>query len=180
MEPRTFKLKDGEILCIREATSDDASSLLMLIDQVSTESDYLTFSPGEFEHSKNEEAEFFEAQKNSANQIYIIALIDKEIIGLLNFSARNRKRIRHSGEFSMAVSKKYWGLGVGSILVDCLIDWAKSTKIIKKINLRVRTDNIPAIRIYEKRGFEKEGNLQNEILIDGKYYDLFWMGLDLS
>ena len=46
--PITVRLKSGEELVIREAAPEDAATLLDFVDQVSRESDYLTFGPGEF------------------------------------------------------------------------------------------------------------------------------------
>jgi RimJ/RimL family protein N-acetyltransferase len=45
--------------------------------------------------------------------------------------------------------------------------------------LRVRTDNQRAILLYERKGFAKEGTIRKEILLDGKYFDHHWMGLEL-
>ncbi|MFH1927275.1 MAG: GNAT family protein [Chloroflexota bacterium] len=68
---------------------------------------------------------------------------------------------------------------MGSLMLDTLIDWAKDTGIIKKINLRVRTDNQRAIQLYEGKGFVREGTIRMEMFLDGKYYDHHWMGLVL-
>ena len=79
----------------------------------------------------------------------------------------------------MSVRKQYWGLGIGSLMLDTLIAWAQDTQIVKKINLRVRTDNQRAIRLYERKGFVIEGTSRKEILLDGSYFDHHWMGLEL-
>jgi RimJ/RimL family protein N-acetyltransferase len=179
MEIKTYKLKNGRLVELREATSGDASELLSFIQKVSSESDFLTFGSNEFDMSEHEEKTYLETQSNSNNRIYLVATIDEKIVAMLNFTGGSRPRTQHNGEFSMVVLKAYWGLGIGSHLVDTLLKWAKSTQIIKKLNLRVRTDNFPAIHLYEKKGFVKEGTLHKEIFIDGNYYDLLWMGLEL-
>ena len=79
----------------------------------------------------------------------------------------------------MSVRKQYWGLGIGSLMLDALIAWARDTQIIKKINLRVRTDNQRAIALYERKGFVFEGTIRREIFLDGKFFDHHWMGLEL-
>jgi RimJ/RimL family protein N-acetyltransferase len=43
----------------------------------------------------------------------------------------------------------------------------------------VRTDNERAIRLYEGKGFVYEGTMRKEFFVDGRYYDLHWMGLEL-
>ena len=75
--------------------------------------------------------------------------------------------------------KPYWGLSIGSIMLDTLLGWARATQTITKVDLRVRVDNQRAIRLYESRGFVREGTLRKEIYLDGQYYDLYFMGLEL-
>jgi RimJ/RimL family protein N-acetyltransferase len=79
----------------------------------------------------------------------------------------------------MSVSKAFWGQGVGSLMLDTLIEWARANQIVKKIDLMVRTDNQRAIRLYEGKGFVYEGTMHKEFFVDGRYYDLHWMGLEL-
>ncbi len=179
MEPRNYELKNGCVLLIREVAVEDARAVLDYVHEISGESDFLSFGPGEFELTEPEEQEFIGKCLASDNQLFILGSIDDTIVAMLNFSAGRRPRVRHSGEFSMSVRKQYWGLGIGSLMLDTLIDWARSTQIVKKINLRVRTDNQRAILLYERKGFVIEGTIRKEILLDGKYFDHHWMGLEL-
>ena len=64
-------------------------------------------------------------------------------------------------------------------MLDTLIDWARDTEIVKKINLRVRTDNQRAIALYERKGFIREGTIRKEVFLDSHYLDHHWMGLEL-
>lgn len=179
MQPRKHHLKDGRVLVIREAAVEDARAVLDYIKGISGESDYLSFGPGEFELSVPEEEEYLRKCRDSDNQLYLLGLIDDMVVSTLTFSAGRRPRVRHSGEFGMSVRKRCWGFGIGSLMLDTLIDWAKDTGIIKKINLRVRTDNQRAIQLYEGKGFVREGTIRMEMFLDGKYYDHHWMGLVL-
>ena len=179
MQSRKHNLKDGRLLVIREAAVEDVRAVLDFVEDISGESEFLSFGPGEFELTESEEEDILRKCRDSENQLYLIGSIDDAIVGLLNFSAGRRPRIRHSGEFGMSVRKKHWGLGIGSALLDAFVDWARETKIIKKINLRVRTDNRRAIELYERWGFVIEGTLRKEILQGGTYFDHYWMGLEL-
>jgi len=179
MEPRKHELKNGNVLVIRQATADDARAVLDYIEHISGESDFLSFGPGEFELTESQEADFLRQCRASNNQLYILGSIDDTIVSTLVFSAGRRPRVRHSGEFSMSVRKPRWGLGIGSLMLDTLIAWARDTDIVKKINLRVRTDNQRAIRLYERRGFVIEGTIRKAILFNGSYFDHYWMGLEL-
>ena len=98
----------------------------------------------------------------------------------LSFSGGQRNRIKHCGELGMTVQRRYWEIGIGTLMLEVFIAWAKRTNIIKKVNLRVRTDNKRAISLYERMGFVIEGTIRKEIFIDGKFYDHYWMGLEID
>ena len=55
-----------------------------------------------------------------------------------------------------------------------------TVEIVKKINLRVRSDNERAIQLYKHKGFIIEGTIRKEIILNGNYYDHHWMGLELK
>jgi len=179
MEPRKYELKNGHALLIREAAIEDARAILDYVEDISGESDFLTFGPGEFKLNEAEEEDVLRKYRDSANQLYVLGLIDDTIVTSLIFSAGHRPRLRHSGEFGMSVRKQYWGLGIGSLMLDALIHWARATQIVKKINLRVRTDNQRAIHLYERKGFVNEGTIRKEIFLNGTYFAQHWMGLEL-
>lgn len=68
-------------------------------------------------------------------------------------------------------------MGIGTLLLQSLIDWAKSTDKIEKINLKVHSVNEIAIGLYRKMGFDVEG-VQKKDLKYGpeKYVDTILMG----
>jgi len=49
--------------------------------------------------------------------------------------------------------------GVGKLLVDAVVDWARSRKI-RTLTLMVVSTNGPAIRFYEQLGFAKTGRTE--------------------
>ena len=53
----------------------------------------------------------------------------------------------------VAVVEKYLGLGLGAMMMNQLISFAKLNKV-KEIKLSVDNDNIAAIKMYEKLGFK--------------------------
>ena len=109
-----------------------------------------------------------------------IAEIEGEIVGTLTFGAEKRPRVQHGGEFGMSVLRKYWNLGIGGRMLAYLIEWARQTQVIRKINLRVRVDNLSAIHLYEKYGFVREGRRTREFYLHGQFIDVFLMGLPLD
>jgi len=177
MTPQFHHLKNGQTVTIRMAQPADASRLIDFVHKVSAESDFLTMMPGEFSMTPAQEASFLQDNLDADNKIYMVAMIDDEVAGTCNFAGGPRRRTRHAGEFGMSVRKSHWGQGMGRLILTVLIDWAKSTGFVSKINLRVRTDNARAITLYENLGFVHEGTLRNEFLVDGRSHDLYWMGM---
>jgi RimJ/RimL family protein N-acetyltransferase len=48
---------------------------------------------------------------------------------------------------------------------------------LQRIWLTVLSSNIPAIKMYEKLGFEFEGTMRNALYKDGEFRNLMIMGL---
>lgn len=177
---KKLKLANGEVIVIRPAGTNDAHELIEYIEKISSESDNLTFGPGEFGITVEQEVNFLENMSNIENAIYLVAHNGKRIVGSLNFSGGSRPRIAHTGEFGVSVLKAYWGNGIGTELIKYLLQWCRKSGIIRKVNLRVRTDNENAIHVYRKLGFAEEGMITREFCIDGRFYDTLSMGLKID
>ncbi len=177
---KQFNLKNGDTIIIREANKSDAEAILKYINTISQESDFLTFGQGEFDKTIEQEECFIDNISKQNNALFIIAEIKGKIVGSLNFSGGPRPRIAHTGEFGVSVLRDYWGQGIGSELIKYLFDWCKQSKIIRKINLRVRSDNYPAIHVYKKLGFNEEGVITRDFFIQNRFYDSICMGFTID
>ncbi|ABW19243.1 GNAT family N-acetyltransferase [Alkaliphilus oremlandii] len=177
---KEIRLKDYSRIIIREANVNDAKKMLKYLDQISCESDFLTFGKGEFNLNLQQQEQFIESTSKQKNALFLVAEHEGEIIGNLNFSAGIRPRTMHTGEFGVSVLKDYWGKSIGTELIKYLIQWCHDSKIIKKVNLRVRTDNQSAIHVYEKLGFKIEGTITREFKINDRFYDTLFMGLNID
>ena len=179
MDSNTIRLSDGRDLLIRQAEASDAGALLKHLEAMCTESNFTTWKPGEFRLTEDEEAQLMEQYRSAETKVFMVAIIDEDIVGTLSFSGGDRTRLRHRGEFGVGVRRHAWGNGIGGLLMDALIAWARDGDIIKKINLRVRVDNKRAVGLYRRRGFVLEGTISREIAVDGNYFSVHCMGLDL-
>lgn len=176
---KEVKLKNGEVLFIRKPTIEDAENMIKYLNNIGGESDNLLFSKDDFHLSIEQEKEYIKNLTNNTNSIMLLGLINNEIISVSGLVTSSRKRIAHNSEFSISVKKAYWGLGVGNAIMDATINFAQSTKMIKNISLGVKSDNVNAIKLYEKHGFVKIGVHKNFFNIDGIYYDEILMDLNL-
>ncbi len=176
IKTKDYTLKDGLRCNIAELTAEDAAEMVEYMKQVTGETDKLAYGPEEFTMTVEQETEFLESQVQSKHSVMIAARVEGKIVGCLGFQGSNRKRTEHTGIFGISVMKEYWGIGIGKLLLESLISFAEDTGVTK-INLKVRTDNIQAIALYEKMGFQIEGRERWGIKIDGVYYDFYLMGL---
>ncbi|GHO89230.1 GNAT family N-acetyltransferase [Dictyobacter formicarum] len=173
-------LKNNLQLTLRPARPEDAEQLLVFVEQIAGESENITFGPGEFGMTVEEERAFLQQVATIPTSLYLVAEVAGEIAGTLTFSTGKRSRIRHAGEFGVSVLRKYWNLGIGRHLLTYLISWARQTRIIRKINLRVRVDNLAAIHLYEKAGFVQEGRISREFYLHDQFIDVYHMGLEID
>jgi RimJ/RimL family protein N-acetyltransferase len=180
MELSRTILSDGRRLILRQAAVEDAEDTIAYVRDVIGESDYLLWEPGEFRPSPDKQRELLEHYASSDTHLFLIAEVEGEIAGMLNFQPGGRIRNAHTGEFGMSVRKKYWGLSIGRRMVECLLHWARQTGKIRKINLRVREDNERAIRLYRSAGFQIEGKVSREFCVNGQFFAAYHMGIELD
>ncbi len=174
---REFSLKNDLRLIIRNAEENDAERIIEYIQKVSTESNNLSFGEGEFNISVDEEKKLISSVKDTSNCLFILGIIDNRIVSVLNFNGGKRARLLHVGEFGITVLKEFWGLGIGRLMLQFMINWARESKLIRKINLRARIDNYSAIELYKKIGFKEEGILIRDMMVNGEFVDSIIMGL---
>jgi ribosomal protein S18 acetylase RimI-like enzyme len=79
----------------------------------------------------------------------------------------------------LAVDAEARGNGVARALLDGVCALARE-RGARRITLRVLGPNVPARALYESAGFQVEGVLPEEFLLDGAYVDDVLMGRPLS
>ena len=109
----------------------------------------------------------FKSELENGNSKYLVAKIDNEIVGFAGIIPI----VDESDISNIVVHKDFRNRKIGSCLLESLINLATSLNL-KCINLEVRESNIPAIKLYEKYGFEVCGlrkkyynNSENAILM---------------
>jgi len=173
---KEMKVNNEKVL-IRKVKKSDAKALIEYLNVIGGESDFLTFGRDQFGRSIEQEEEYIENALKKDNGLFIIAEVNGKVVGNLNFSGGTRQRNAHVGEFGVSILKEYWENGIGEELIKYLINWSKDSGLIRKINLRARTDNTRGISLYKRLGFLEEGLLKRDFLINGEFYDSLQMGL---
>jgi len=112
----------------------------------------------------------------------IVAVIEEKneqrIIGSASLKFNPQETLKHKAELGLTVHDDYQNMGIGTALLNHLIDIARMKKL-RKVWLHVSTHNDRAIYMYKKAGFTIEGKLCKESCINGKYRDEYRMALFL-
>lgn len=174
---KEVKLKNGKTAILRNPTKEDVKAMIEYLNIVGGESDFLTFGKNEFKISLEAEEEYIKKNNEMQNCEIVLAIINDKVVGIASINSLQKERMKHNGILGISLSKEYWGVGLGSAVMDYLIEWSKSNGITKKVSLLVREDNERGIKLYEKFGFEREGLLKNDICVNGVYYNTITMGL---
>lgn len=119
---------------------------------------------------------FLESSAATDNEFFL-CLYDNKVIGMLGLHSENRERFSHRISLGMNILKDYWGQGGGHLLLKAAIDYFHSKKHLTKLELEVRTDNLSAVNLYKKLGFEIEGEVKNHFCIDSVYYSVYRMAI---
>lgn len=176
----TYTLRDESTLLIRNAVLGDAADLIDYLRTVGGETSFLTFSADDFSITVEQEEAFIQDALNTPNKLMLVGLVGDTIVSALSFSGGPRPRIAHVGEFGISVLKQYWGKGIASKMIKELIDWAKQSGVVKKINLKVNVQNENAAKLYKKLGFVEEGIVTRDIFVEGQFRDSYLMGLQID
>lgn len=105
----------------------------------------------------------------------LVAECVNEVVGTITLNVSQRPRQKHVATFGMAVLDGQTGRGVGSALMEAVIDLAENWLGISRLELTVFVDNDSAIGLYKKYGFEVEGEALQFALRDGEYINALYM-----
>lgn len=174
----TYKTKNGKTIKVREARVEDAERMLTAAVETLVDAPYMLTTVESVQKVKVEDLEkMVKYYENNSNFVQFIAEIDGRFVGAIDFKNGDKEKISHQGSFGMTVSPEYRGFGVGRVLLETLIEWAKNNDKIEKICLEVMHNNKAAIHLYEKFDFIKEGRKRRGVKLDDGYQDLIQMAL---
>lgn len=126
--------------------------------------------------NKDEEEELIKEKiiNRGKNQYWYVAEENGKVIGLGILMNHGNLRKKHVGVITLMVNSDYQNKGIGSLLMDKLINLSESLNIIR-LELCVFRDNYKAINLYKKFGFKEEGIKVKSALKNGEYADEIMM-----
>lgn len=121
-------------------------------------------SPDAFGSVYKREAEFSDKEWrsrlvfNQNEKLAVIAMVNEEPVGLA-FGVLHKPSDDTAFIYQMWVSPLARGLGVGRLMINRIMCWAKDLNV-NYLSLDVTTNNTAAINLYKTSGFEPYGVLQ--------------------
>ena len=117
--------------------------------------------------------------KYAENPVLFWGIIVKETnthIGNIKIDPINKRN--QIGEYGILMGdKNKWGQGYAKEATKAVIDYCFKVLELRKITLGVIKDNITAVKLYQKLGFETEGIYRMHGIYGGKYCDAIRMAL---
>lgn len=113
-------------------------------------------------------------EKTPPGGVELVASLDGQIIGAAGLQRFTGRRA-HVGSIGMGVHEAWSGRGLGTALLNCLVDMADRWLGLRRLELTVYADNAPALALYRRFGFEPEGRHRGYALRDGEYVDALAM-----
>lgn len=164
---------------IRAVTMEDASAFLTLCQKIEQERESIHFHPGEAIHTvaaQRDQLEWFEL---GDNRTILIAETEQDdphqMIGYVQAIGGELKIDSSTAVLAIEILKRWHRKGIGTQLMQSIEAWAYSAAL-HRLELTVLASNEPAINLYYKMGYDREGVKRHSRLIDGTYVDEWIMG----
>jgi RimJ/RimL family protein N-acetyltransferase len=158
---------------VRRAEPADATGLTELGDAVGAEPEgWLVTTNGW--RSAADERRYLRAIRRYPHAAVFVAEDEGRIVGRLSVARDQHPASRHVADLGLIVASTHRRRGIGTALLDAAREWAREAGI-KKLELHVFPWNEPAIALYERFGFVKEGYRHAHYRRGDEYVDAILM-----
>jgi putative acetyltransferase len=140
---------------IRRAEPGDAEALVALAQAVAAEPEGWLLTRGEWRPA-SEERRYLKAIRRLDDAAVFVAESGPGLVGRLSVARDAHPASLHVADVGLLVAAPQRRQGVGSALLDAAVTWARGVGI-RKLELHVFPHNTPAIHLYERFGFVREG-----------------------
>lgn len=176
VDKKQIILKNGLRILLQSATEKNAESLYKHRYITSSESYFMARYPEEVSKDIERMKENLLAIEKDEKDFVVTAFLDKKIIGDSGITKiRNHMKYSHRAYFGISILEEYCNYGLGKYILEFALEQAKKNGF-EQVELGVFEDNLRAIHLYKKCGFEqvgiqprayklKDGTYRNEILM---------------
>jgi len=106
---------------------------------------------------------------DSPESYTLVAEHDSKVVGHVSLFLSSKARAKHCASLAIAVNPKFHGKGIGKTLMEAAIDQADNWLNLTRLELEVNEDNLAAISLYKRVGFDVEGIKRLSTFKSGSY-----------
>ena len=162
---------------VRHARPGDAAALVALAEAVGSEPEGWLISERRW-RSAGDERRYLKAVRRHPDAAVFVAEIGGELVGRLSISRDPHPASRHVADLGLMVAASARRRGIGWALLEQAVAWARGSDV-HKLELHVFPHNEPAIRLYERFGFVREGYRRQHFRRGGTYVDAILMAYEV-
>ena len=156
------------------AGPDDAAALLELLHRLDAQSAFMMLEPGERETTPDPLRGRLAGQ-HAAGSFDLVAEAPDRLAGWLSAEVLPYRRASRTGYLVLGVDADFAGRGIGAALLAAAADEARR-RGLRRLELTVNADNLRALGLYLRGGFQVEGLRRDAIVRDGTLVDEYYMG----
>lgn len=163
---------------IRAAVPGDAESLVSLAIAVAGEKEGWLIADARW-RTVGEERRYIRTLQRHPDATLLVADVEGELVGRLSLMRDPHPASSHVADLGVMVAAGRRRSGIGTALMEAAEAWAARAGVTK-LELHVFPHNRPAITLYEKLGYEREGlRRQHYARSDGGFSDVLLMAKQL-
>lgn len=163
---------------IREAVPSDAPGLVALAREVGAEPERWLLSADEW-RGPAAERRYLRSVRRSRHAAVFVAEAPESLVGRLSVARDPHPASYHVADLGLMVAASHRRLGIGCALLERTVDWARANGVAK-LELHVFPHNEPAIALYERFGFVREGYRRRHYRRADEYVDAILMAYDTT
>jgi RimJ/RimL family protein N-acetyltransferase len=169
--PTTHTIKSGKKITIRLPKEKDAQAILDLKRGYIKNTSTLPLTLDEYPNDLQKERQLIYDYEQSNNSVFLVAEYNDELIGNIDLTGNKRSKMSHTAMLGMGIDEKWRNQGLGKILIESAIEWAKNQSELEIIWLDVYASNAIGYNLYKKTGFEISGTITNFFKQGDAYID---------
>ncbi|ENM5727827.1 GNAT family N-acetyltransferase [Vibrio mimicus] len=112
---------------------------------------------------------------SGSEQYTLVVELEGKVVGHVTLFLTSKVRDKHCAAIAIAVHPNSHGKGVGRFLMKEALNQADNWLNLVRVELEVHSDNLSAISLYEKVGFETEGIKRLSTFKSGRYINMLLM-----
>lgn len=135
---------------------------------------YFRFNPEE--NTPETIQSFIAAAQNDLNNLHL-AIADADDSYLGTVSLKGIDRMARHAEYAIAMHPSAIGTGTAKFATDKILEIAFAEQKLERVYLNVLSENLRAIRFYEKYDFNYEGEFVRHLYHQGQLKNIKWFAM---